>query len=115
MPRAWRLKGSRASKGSRFDGAEPVFAERRISSLIQTQGVGDLYRIYLTAQWDGGDYHLAYIPRRFNVPHREDLDTEYMRRLFEVGDGMAAKGYPWEKDPPKYIPSSEAAPREEER
>lgn len=69
MPRAWRPKGSRASKGSRFDGAEPVSAERGISSLIQTQGVADLYRIYLSAQWDGVDYHLAYIPPRFNVPH----------------------------------------------
>jgi hypothetical protein len=110
MPLAWRPKGSRASKGSRLDGAKPVSAERGISSLIQTQDVGDLYRIYLTVQRDGVDYNLAYIPPRFNAPHREDFD-----RLFEVGYGMAAKGYPWEKDPPKYIPSTEAAPREEER
>jgi predicted acylesterase/phospholipase RssA len=43
-------------------------AGRAISSLIHTQGVGDLYRIYLTAQRDGLDFNLAYIPAQFNAP-----------------------------------------------
>src|SRR4030095_10108388 len=37
-------------------------AARAISSLIHTQGVGDLYRIFLTARRDGLDFNLAYIP-----------------------------------------------------
>ena len=34
---------------------------RAISSLIQTQGVGDLYRVYLEAERDNVDFNLAYI------------------------------------------------------
>ena len=74
-----------------------TIAGRAISSLIQTQGIGDLYRIYLTAQRDGLDYNLAYVPSSFNVPKKEDFDTEYMRKLFDVGYDMALKGYPWQK------------------
>jgi hypothetical protein len=82
-------------------------ASRAIGSLIQTQGIGDLYRIYLTAQRDGLDYNLAYIPSSFNVPKKEDFDTEYMRQLFDLGYSMAAKGYPWQKTPPGFqLPAS---------
>ena len=61
------------------------------------------YRIYLTAQRDGLDFNLAYIPATFNVPHKKDLETDYMRALFQVGYDMAVNGYPWEKAPPDYI------------
>lgn len=83
-----------------------TIAGRAIESLIQTQGIGDLYRIYATAQQDGLDYNLAYIPSSFNVPKKEDFDTAYMRQLFEVGYSMAAKGYPWQKAPPGLQPSA---------
>ena len=77
-------------------------AERAISSLIHSQGVGDLYRIYLESQRDGTDFNLAYVPADFDFPHREEFDTEFMRALFQRGYDMAAKGYPWEKVPPGY-------------
>jgi hypothetical protein len=77
-------------------------AGRSISSLIHTQGIGDLYRIYLTCQRDGVDFNLAYVPASFNAPHREEFDTEFMRALFNTGYDMAAKGYPWEKVPPGF-------------
>ncbi len=77
-----------------------TIAGRAISSLIQTQGIGDLYRIYAAAQRDGVDYNLAYIPKTFYAPHKEDFDTEYMRKLFQTGYDMALKGYRWEKAPP---------------
>ena len=77
-----------------------TIAGRAISSLIQTQGVGDLYRIYLTAQQDGLDYNLAYIGADFNAEHKEDFDTAYMRALFDYGYQLAKKGYPWQKAPP---------------
>ena len=73
---------------------------RAISSLIHTQGIGDLYRIYLTAQKDGLGYNLAFIPPTFNEPHREMFDSEYMRALYKTGYDMAVKGYPWSKYPP---------------
>jgi hypothetical protein len=75
-------------------------AGRAVSSLIHTQGIGDLYKIYLTAQRDGVDFNLAYIPASFNAPHREEFDTEFMRQLYALGYDLAAKGYPWQKTPP---------------
>lgn len=85
-----------------------TIAGRAIASLIQTQGIGDLYRIYLTAQRDGLDFNLAYIPASFTLPHKKDFETEYMRALFQVGYDMAAHGYPWEKTPPDYVSGSGA-------
>lgn len=77
-----------------------TIAGRAISSLIQTQGLGDLYRIYLTAQQDNLDYNLAYIGADFNAEHKEDFDTAYMRALFDYGYQLGRKGYPWQKAPP---------------
>ncbi|MFZ1643167.1 MAG: patatin-like phospholipase family protein [Candidatus Contendobacter sp.] len=77
-----------------------TIAGRAISSLIQTQGLGDLYRIYATAQQDGLDYNLAYIGADFNAEHKEDFDTTYMRALFDYGYQLGRKGYPWQKTPP---------------
>jgi len=80
-----------------------TIAQKAISSLIRTQGIGDLYRIYLNAQRDGIDYNLAYIPSTFNAPpHVEDFDTNYMQQLFKTGFNAAAAGYPWEKTPPGF-------------
>ena len=73
---------------------------RAIVSLIQTQGVGDLYRIYAVSQRDDVDYNLAYIPDDFNAPHKEEFDTEYMRTLYKLGYEQASKGYAWAKGPP---------------
>jgi predicted acylesterase/phospholipase RssA len=79
-------------------------ASRAISSLIQTQGIGDLDRIYLITQRDGAEFNLAFIPATFNAPHEKEFDTEYMRLLFGLGYDLAAKGYSWEKAPPGFSP-----------
>jgi hypothetical protein len=75
-------------------------ASRAISSLMHMQGVGDLYRIYVTTQRDHVDYNLAFVPPTFNTPHKEQFDTAYMRALYQTGYDMAAAGYPWRKTPP---------------
>lgn len=75
---------------------------RTISSLIQTQGVGDLYQIYTIAQRDGIDYNLAYIGANFNAEHKMDFDTDYMRKLFDYAYQLAREGYPWQKYPPGF-------------
>jgi hypothetical protein len=75
---------------------------RAISSLIQIQGLGDLYRIYVAAQRDDIDFNLAYIPSSFDVPLPAPFDTHYMNELFKLGYERAAKGYPWAKVPPGF-------------
>jgi len=77
-------------------------AARAISSLTQTQGVGDLYRIYTTTQRDGIDYNLTFIPRTFTVPHTTEFDTNYMRQLYGLGQEMAKNGLSWQKTPPGF-------------
>lgn len=71
-----------------------------INSLIRTQGIGDMYRIYLDSQRDGIDYNLAYIPETFDQKPKEEFDPVYMGKLFDLGYDFAKKGYPWDKGPP---------------
>jgi hypothetical protein len=66
-----------------------AIAARGVTSLIQSQGRGDLYRLYAIAQRDGVDFNLASIPERFDAPHAEEFDTGYMRRLFDSAYSMA--------------------------
>ncbi len=77
-------------------------ATRAVSGLMQSQGMGDLFRIYMTATRDGVDYNLAFIPPTFTTPHTKDFDPAYMRPLFDLGFQMAAAGFPWRKEPPGY-------------
>lgn len=88
-----------------------TIAARAIASLTRTQGVGDLYRIYATAERDKIDFNLTYIPPTFNVPHVAEFDTPYMRALYDVGFQAARSGYRWQKYPPGFDapPSSPAA------
>lgn len=101
--RAYVIRNSRLDpEWAQVERSTMTIAGRAISSLIHTQGIGDLYQIYLTTQRDGVDFNLAYIPDSFNAPRKEDFDTEFMRQLFAVGYDMAAKGYPWRKTPPGF-------------
>jgi predicted acylesterase/phospholipase RssA len=78
-------------------------ARRALSALVQTQGLGDLYRIYALARRDGVDFNLAYIPKGFSAPRQEEFDPAYMTKLFARGRALAASGYVWDKAPPGYI------------
>jgi hypothetical protein len=75
-------------------------AIRSVGTLVRTQGIGDLYRLYLRTQRDGIDYNLAYIPEDFTMKSKELFDPEYMSQLFDLGYRMALDGYPWQKGPP---------------
>jgi hypothetical protein len=79
-----------------------TIAGRAIASLIHTQGIGDLYRIYTTTQRDGVDFNLTFIPDSFNFPHKEEFDNAYMRNLYAVGYDQGVKGIPWAKTPPGF-------------
>lgn len=83
-------------------------ASRAISSLIHTQGIGDLYRMYLETQRDGVDYNLAYISTDFDTPKLAEFDPKYMGALFDYGYNLGRKGYPWEKLPPGFARAAPA-------
>lgn len=77
---------------------------RAIVTLIQSQGVGDLYRIFLAAQRDGIDFNLAFIPSSFDAEHKQEFDPVYMNKLYNLALEMAKTGNPWIKHPPGYRP-----------
>lgn len=88
-----------------------LIAGRAVTALIQTQGVGDLYRVYATAQRDGVDYNLASIPPSFREPHAVQFNTAYMRALYKTGYDAAASGYPWQKAPPGFAADLAISPK----
>jgi predicted acylesterase/phospholipase RssA len=77
---------------------------RSIASLINFQGIGDLYRMYAQTEKDGVDYNLAFIKPEFTDIHIEEFDTAYMRKLFAYGFEKSKDGYPWRKFPPGFDP-----------
>ena len=78
-------------------------ASRSISSLIRTQGVGDLYQIHGLCERDGNDFNLAYIPPSFDEEPAEDFDSVYMTKLFDFAYELGRNGYSWEKGPPGFL------------
>lgn len=77
-----------------------TIVQRAIASLIHTQGIGDLRMIYEVSKRDGLDFNLAFIPKSFNAPHKENFDPSYMSALYRVGYELGKKGYSWKKEPP---------------
>jgi hypothetical protein len=77
-------------------------ASRAITSMINTQGIGDLYRVYLTAERDGVAFNLAHIPSDFTHPHQEEFDNDFMRALYARGYAFAASGEAWHTQPPGF-------------
>lgn len=76
-------------------------AGRSVETLIKYQGLGDLYRLYVTARRDGVEYHLKSIPEGFMAESHELFDPDYMGKLFEVGMQMGMEGPSgWESYPP---------------
>ncbi|MCW5736885.1 MAG: patatin-like phospholipase family protein [Enhydrobacter sp.] len=82
-----------------------TIAGRALSTLISTQGVGDLYQLYVTAQRDHIDYNVSCIPESFAEKLREPFDTTYMNKLYQVGRAAIVSGTAWSKYPPGYNPA----------
>ncbi|QIG48933.1 patatin [Nordella sp. HKS 07] len=77
-----------------------AIAGKSIASLIKTQGIGDLYRLYSNAQRDKIDYNAIWVPASFELKEKEPFDPVYMRALYKLGYEMGKNGIPWEKHPP---------------
>ncbi|MEI6863191.1 MAG: patatin family protein, partial [Candidatus Omnitrophota bacterium] len=75
-------------------------AGQMFDTMVNTQGVGDTYRIYTYMQKRGNDYNLAFIPGNFRPEKKQEFDPEQMRKLFDKGYQDAVKGYKWHKVPP---------------
>ena len=76
-----------------------AIAGRSISTL--TQGVGDLYQMYLFSRENQVDYNLAYIPGDFTDTRTKAFDPKHMSQLFELGFRPGKSGSEWKKTPPR--------------
>jgi hypothetical protein len=102
QPKVYIIRNSRLTpKYAQVDNKLIPIAERSISSLVRTQGIGDIYRIYLETCRDALDFNLAYIPKSFTEEPKDEFDPEYMQRLFDRAFARAAAGYEWKKMPPE--------------
>ena len=73
---------------------------KSISSLIKTQGIGDLYRMHSNAQRDKIAFRAVWVPESFTEKETVPFDQKYMNSLFEVGYKMGHDGIPWASQPP---------------
>jgi hypothetical protein len=73
---------------------------KSISSLIKTQGIGDLYRMYANAQRDGIAFRAVWIPDSFTEKEPKPFDPAYMKSLYKVGYEMGRNGVKWAEQPP---------------
>jgi predicted patatin/cPLA2 family phospholipase len=77
-------------------------ASRTVGTLIKTQGIGDVYRMYIVSQTAGMDFNLASIPDSFSVKANGEFDPAYMTALFDFGFKQARDGTAWMKQPPSF-------------
>ena len=77
-------------------------AEKAVSTMINYNGVGDFYRMYLETQRAKAAFNLAYISEDFHAPHPFEFDPAYMRALYGYAYDKAARGYPWRHTPPGF-------------
>jgi hypothetical protein len=80
----------------------PDIAEKAVSSLIKTQAIGDIYRLYADSERDGIDFNYTDIPTDFTVEAKSPFDKRYMRALYAKGYEMGRNGVPWNKTPPGF-------------
>jgi hypothetical protein len=87
---------------ARWEEVSPKFfsvSRAALSSLIRTQGIGDLFRIYVGATRDNINFNLAFIPSSFDVVPEEAFDPTYMRALFDLAYDLSRDGYDWVREP----------------
>jgi hypothetical protein len=68
---------------------------RTVSSLIRSQGIGDLAKVYILTKEQRFGFHLAIVPDDFSVKPTEPFDPVYMKALFELGYESALTGRSW--------------------
>jgi predicted acylesterase/phospholipase RssA len=67
-------------------------AARAISTLIKTQHLNDIYRIYRMARDGGAEFRLLAVPASFDKKAKQAFDPEYQHALFDLGVELGRKG-----------------------
>jgi Patatin-like phospholipase len=97
------INGTFAPQPAKTETATFAIATRSISTLIKSQGIGDVYRMYTQAVRDGVDFNVASIPDDFTEVSKSTFDQDYMTKLYKRGYQAAISGTAWQKTPPDYV------------
>lgn len=109
--RLWIVRNSRMGRTSQpVERSALRITSRALNTLIATQGVGDLYQLYVLAQRDHLAYRVTYIPGDFGSRPGDFFDPVYMRALYEFGQAYIQSGQAWHDFPPGYSPNSLYSP-----
>ncbi|WP_126455004.1 patatin-like phospholipase family protein [Sulfuriflexus mobilis] len=73
---------------------------RAMASLIKTQALNDLNRVYELAKEQGLEFNWVALPAEYELAANEKFNTEKMKGLFEIGYEMGLKGDAWYGVPP---------------
>ena len=102
QPRVYVIRNARLKPPwVAIDRSVIAISGRSASSLIRTQGIGDLYSEYAgAAQWNF-DFNFTYITSDFDPGDtKEGFNPEFMGKLYQFGYDLARNGNPWQKAPP---------------
>ncbi|MFN0068471.1 MAG: patatin-like phospholipase family protein [Limisphaerales bacterium] len=90
----------------------PALAGRAISTLIKSNGLGDIYRSYVVSLADGVELNMTSIPATFVAGETKGMfDMAFMNRLYQEGYELARTGKAWEHLPPGVQAMMESRPR----
>jgi Patatin-like phospholipase len=109
-PAAYIIRNGRASPSpEKVERKTLSIAGRAVQTMITSNGVGDIYRIYTTTRRDRIDFNLALIGDDFTHPYTVPFDRTYMVKLFEHGLSKGIMGNQWQKVPPGFARRSHEA------
>lgn len=105
-PAAYIIRNGRVSpEPEEVERGTLQIAGRAVSTMVASNAVGELYRIYTTTQRDHIAFNLAVIEGDFRVPYKQRFDHDYMCKLFAYGLEKGVAGYAWQTVPPGFSPA----------
>ena len=96
------INGTFAPQAEKTETKTLAIAARSISTLIKSQSIGDVYKMYAQSQRDGVDFNLTSIPGDFTAKGKSEFDQAYMRKLYDLGFDLGQTQAAWSKTPPDY-------------
>ena len=106
-PAAYIIRNGRVSpEPEEVERGTLQIAGRAITTMIASNAVGELYRIYTATQRDRIDFNVALIEDDFTEPYKLRFDHDYMSKLFAYGRAKGVAGYAWQTTPPGFLPTS---------
>jgi len=103
-PRAYIIRNAKlAAEWKAIDPPRSyAIAARATTSLIRTQGIGDMYRIFLQTQRDGVEFFWTHIPADVPLRSSSSFTPEFMGAMMQYGKDLMVSGKAWEQTPPGY-------------